>query len=619
MASLHEFINTLEQAGELKRISTPLSPELAITELADRLVKNNGPALLIENNGSNFPVLINMFASDKRMAIALGVNKLDDIGERIASLFKTVTSPKATLMDKLRMLPLLSQMANWMPELKKGKGSCQEIIHAQPDLSILPILKCWPHDGGKFITFPLVHTVDPHTGIRNTGMYRMQVFSSTSTGMHWHRHKGGAAHYKEYKALNKRMPVSVALGGDPVYTYVACAPLPENIDEYMLAGFLRNKKVSLVKSVTNDIYVPADADIIIEGYIDTAEPLRTEGPFGDHTGFYSLEDEYPIFHVTCITHKKNAIYPTTIVGIPPMEDAWLGKATERLFLPLIQLSVVPELKDMYMPAEGVFHNIVIASIRKSYPGQAIKVMSALWGAGQMMFNKIMIIVDEDVDIYNPIALLNAIKENTGIPDDLHLMKGPLDVLDHASKVTGFGSKIGIDATRKLKEETASASISCDTMNITAALKEMNMEANYALLEQGLPFLIIYTDAKAQAVVNLHKTIANTNAVKGIKAILYIDKDIRPAGLQHVIWYAANNIEPLRDICIENNIAGINATRKTLADDGFKRRWPNIITSTDETIQLIDMVWKDLELGEFIPSPSLAFKSMIKPGGASIKE
>ena len=370
--TLSHFISALESAGELVRIKTFVSPHLEITEITDRVSKNNGKALLFENTGTAFPVLINAFGSEKRMCMALGVENLDKAGEELAELLKEFTGPKETLIEKLRVLPALKEISSWLPRLVKRKGSCQEVIMDPPDLTKLPVLTCWPADGGPFITLPVVHTKDPVTGNRNQGMYRMQVYGPALTGMHWHRHKGSAHHFSKYRELGKKMPVTVTLGGDPAYTYAATAPLPENVDENMLSGFLRKKNVDLVRCLTNDLEVPSDVDFVIEGFVDPEEEFLLEGPFGDHTGFYSLADFYPCFHITCITHRKKAVYPATIVGIPPMEDSWLGKATERLFLFPLKLVAVPEIKDINMPAAGVFHNIVITKIEKSFPGQGLK-------------------------------------------------------------------------------------------------------------------------------------------------------------------------------------------------------------------------------------------------------
>ena len=462
--NLSQFISLLESSGELVRIKEFVSPKLEITEITDRISKQNGPALLFENTGTEFPVLINAMGSEKRICMALGVNHLDDIGRDIDRILKVFLAPKEGFMDKVRTLPMLQELASWMPKRRKRRGECQEVVMESPDLTKLPVLTCWPADGGPFITLPCVHTISPQSPVgsgqsprhhgttappsRNLGMYRMQLFGPDLTGMHWHLHKGSAHHYLKYKKLGMRMPVSVTLGGDPVYTYVATAPLPENLDEYLLAGFLRKRKVEMVRCLTNDLEVPADVDFVIEGYVDPAEELILEGPFGDHTGFYSLADLFPKFHVTCITHRKGAVYPATIVGIPPQEDGSIGKATERIFIKPLKMSVVPELTDMHMPVEGVFHNIVLTSIEKSYPGQAEKVMNALWGAGQMMFNKILIVTDPDVDLTDYREVARAISDNTDPLNNILFSRGPLDILDHSSTQYATGSKMGIDATKK---------------------------------------------------------------------------------------------------------------------------------------------------------------------------
>ncbi|MBO8169533.1 MAG: menaquinone biosynthesis decarboxylase [Thermoanaerobacteraceae bacterium] len=446
---LQHFIQVLEERGELKRIKTPVSRELEITEITDRVSKAYGPALLFENvEGYDMPVLTNAFGSYERMCLALGVEDLDDIGAEILSFLQPPEVP-TSMLDKLKALPKVAQLANFMPKVVK-KGICQEVVHTEPNLDILPVLKCWPQDGGPFITLPMVFTKDPETGKRNVGMYRMQVFDGRTTGMHWHMHKHGAEHYRANKRRNQRMEVAVALGGDPAITYAATAPLPKDVDEMFFAGFLRKEPVELVKCKTVDIEVPARAEIIIEGYVNPDE-LRVEGPFGDHTGYYSLADKYPVFHVTCITHRKNPVYPATIVGKPPMEDCYMGKATERIFLPLLKMQL-PEIVDMNLPLEGVFHNCAIVSIKKSYPGHAKKVMHALWGMGQMMFTKLIIVVDETVDVQNLSEVMWKVFNNIDARRDITIVDGPLDVLDHASPLPNYGHKMGIDATKKWPSE-----------------------------------------------------------------------------------------------------------------------------------------------------------------------
>jgi 4-hydroxy-3-polyprenylbenzoate decarboxylase len=448
--SLEEFVQVLERRGELRRVSYPVKPELEIAEIADRVMKRGGPALLFENVvGKQIPVLINAFGSEKRMALALGVEDVAEIAREVEKLIQMTKPPKA-LGDKLRRLSEIARLAGIPPKLVT-RAQCQEAIHRDPDLTSLPVLTCWPGDGGPFITLPAVFSRDPQSGTRNVGLYRMQVYDEKTTAMHWHLHKVGARHYQSQKQKSGRMEIAVSIGGDPALIYAATAPLPDSIDEVLFTGFLRKKALELVKGITVDIEVPANSDIVIEGYIDPSEPLRREGPFGDHTGFFSLADDYPVFHVTCITHKKKPIYLTTIVGRPPMEDAFIGKATERIFLPLVRLTL-PEIVDMNLPVHGVFHNLAIVSIKKEYPAHARKIMHALWGIGQMMFTKTLIVVDHDVNVHD-LAEVTWVAGNHMDPKrDTVFVEGPVDVLDHAAPMMGYGSKMGIDATRKWRSE-----------------------------------------------------------------------------------------------------------------------------------------------------------------------
>jgi 4-hydroxy-3-polyprenylbenzoate decarboxylase len=447
--SLSDFVQVLERAGELRRIAHPVSAELEVTEIADRVMKNCGPALLFENIiGKQMPLLINAFGSVKRMALALGVADVQEIADQITNLIQT--RPPKSLKDKLHLLGELIKLAGIPPKVVKD-GPCQEVIQREPDLNALPVLTCWPGDAGPFITLPMVFSKDPLKGTRNVGLYRMQVFDQRTTGMHWHLHKVGARHYQRQKETAGRLELAVCLGGDPAMIYAATAPLPDQIDEILFAGFLRKKGVALIKGITVDVEVPANSDIVIEGYVDPAEPLRREGPFGDHTGFYSLADDYPVFHVTCITQKRQPIYPTTIVGRPPMEDAYLGKATERIFLPLLRVTL-PEITDMNLPVHGVFHNLAIIAIKKEYPAHARKVMHALWGLGQMMFTKTLVIVDHDVNVHDLAEVTWIVGNHIDPKRDTVIVEGPVDVLDHAAPTLGFGSKLGIDATRKWRGE-----------------------------------------------------------------------------------------------------------------------------------------------------------------------
>ncbi|MCX6247419.1 MAG: menaquinone biosynthesis decarboxylase [Bacteroidetes bacterium] len=654
--SLSDFVTALESAGELTRIREFVSPHLEITEITDRVSKNNGKALLFENTGTAFPVLINAFGSERRMCMALGVDNLDAAGEELGAILKEFLGPKESFFEKLKILPALKEIASWLPVSVKKRAVCQEVVMETPDLTKLPVLTCWPADGGPFITLPVVHTVDPVTGIRNQGMYRMQVFGPALTGMHWHRHKGSAHHFSKYKELGKKMPVSVTLGGDPAYTYCATAPLPENLDEYMLAGFLRKKRVELVKCLTNDLEVPSDVDFVIEGYVDPEEEFILEGPFGDHTGFYSLADSYPRFHVTCITRRKEAIYPATIVGIPPMEDGWMGKATERLFLFPMKLVTVPEMRDINMPVAGVFHNIVLTKIEKLFPGHGMKVMTSLWGAGQMMFNKIMVVVSEDVDLNDYRAVAREVTKRTDPLQDIHFIKGPVDILDHSSSHFSYGSKMGIDATVKWPEESEEASTDFGKRILNYTLPLHPSPASRGGDGGGVNFLdplpnidtqllmekfpeveavneTFLADGISLAVVSVKKNRANhireisnqffrQGLVRDLKFILFLDHGIDLQSPSDIAWIAANNMDPVRDCfhpVTENGnqfpFLVLDGTRKTKEYDGFKRDWPNIIGMDEATIRRIDENWEKFGLGSLVPSPSIKYRSLILSKGA----
>ncbi|MGQ9456420.1 MAG: menaquinone biosynthesis decarboxylase [Armatimonadota bacterium] len=449
-SDLRDFISRLERENELVRIKHRVNPELEVTEITDRVVKQGGPALLFENiEGSSVPILTNQFGTMRRMAIALGVDRIEEISQEIRYMLHT--EPPTGFIDKFKLLPKLARMARVFPKIVNS-APCQEVVKKGSDASLdfLPILKCWPGDGGCFITLPMVFTKDPDTGRRNVGMYRMQVFDERTTGMHWHIHKVGARHYAEYERRGQRMEVAVAIGGDPAITYAATAPLPEDFDEMLFAGFLRKEPVRMVRCVTVDHEVPADAEIVMEGYVDPHE-RRQEGPFGDHTGYYSPVEEYPVFHITCITHRRDPIYSSTVVGKPPMEDCFIAKATERIFLPVLQAQV-PEIVDINLPIEGVFHNWAFISIRKRYPMQARRVMHLLWGLGQLMFTKILVVLDEDVDVQNLSEVLWRVGSNVDPKRDVVFVEGPVDALDHASPQPLWGSKMGIDATKKFREE-----------------------------------------------------------------------------------------------------------------------------------------------------------------------
>jgi len=639
--NLQEFIDVLEKENELLRIKEYVNPHLEIAEITDRISKSKdgGKALLFENTGYDFPVLMNGYGSEKRMCLALGVHDLNDVAKDIENLFHLLSSPKENIIDKLKLLPKLGQFASWMPKVISGRGECQQVVMQCPDITKLPVITCWPKDGGPFVTLPIIHTKDPNNNSRNVGMYRMQIFDPTLTGMHWHKHKVSAKHFNEYKKLNKRMPVAVALGGDPVYAYAATAPLPENVDEYMLAGFLRKKKVELVKCISQpDVEVPADADFIIEGYVDPNDELIWEGPFGDHTGYYSLPDWYPKFHITAITHKKNAVYPATIVGIPPQEDAWLGKATERIFLAPIKMTLVPEIVDMEMPVEGVFHNLVIAKIQKDYAGQGQKVMNAMWGAGQMMFNKILVVTAspgasggrgfEVFPITDYLRLAKDVFTNLNPATDIYFSQGPMDVLDHSCSKMGFGGKMCIDGTFKYDEEKDdlflndkplfSAETADELLKTFPEIKKIN----FSLIKQEIPCLIISVEKnKKHHIKELHEEIGILQSIEGLKMILYVEHTVDANDLPVALWRFCNNLDPKRDHFIikkqstsqpDKYIAciGFDGTLKTKEFDDFYRDWPNIIIADDKTIASVDAKWDRLGLGIFIPSPSLKFKNQM---------
>lgn len=451
---LREFINALESRGMLKRIKTPVDCNLEITEITDRVSKMEGKknvALLFENvKGYDMPVLMNAFGSMERLALAFGVNDIEEIPNELREILRLPYISLQNKMDLIHIIPTAKRAINFPKYVKKAP--CQEVVITDnPTLDKFPILKCWPQDGGPFITLPLVFTRNPKTGKRNVGMYRLQKYDGQTTGMHWHLHKDGASNYCAYQEMGKdKIEVAVAIGTDPVITYAATAPLPRDIDEMVFAGFLRKKSVEMVKCKTVDVEVPACSEIVLEGYVNIGE-TRREGPFGDHTGYYSLADDYPVFHITCITHRKNPIYSATIVGKPPMEDCFLAKATERIFLPLLQ-QTLPEIRDINFPLEGVFHDCVMVSIKKTYPQQAKKVMHAIWGMGQMMFTKMIIVVDEHVDVQKEKEVWWRVFNNIDAKHDIVMVEGPLDALDHSSPMAKWGTKIGIDATKTWPEE-----------------------------------------------------------------------------------------------------------------------------------------------------------------------
>jgi 4-hydroxy-3-polyprenylbenzoate decarboxylase len=579
--------------------------------------------LLFENNGTQFPLLINAFGSDRRLQLALGTEDPGETGRKIEKIFNRITGGSKNIFTAIAGLPELLKITGYFPSKLRNNGHCQQVVLTDPDLGILPVLKCWPFDGGRYITLPVVHTMHPVTHKANAGMYRMQILGRNSTAMHWQLHKTGAAHFREYKKLKMRMPVSVSLGGDPVYTYAATAPLPENIDEYILAGFLRGEKVRLVKCITNDLYVPYDADIVIEGYIDPGEEPVLEGPFGDHTGFYSLADWYPCFHVTCITHSYNAVYPATIVGIPPQEDAWLVKATEKIFLTPVRLTLLPEIEDFHMPEAGTAHNLVIVKIKKEYPGQGFKVINSLLGAGQLMFTKYLVVISGDTDIRNYNEIMIHVLGNTDPAYDIFFSRGPLDVLDHASDSPAFGGKAGIDATLKLPEELAGRvreafTGPADTVALPADLAEKGLIRSYnnALPDNGIPVLIVSVDTSADPGVTgkLKTFLKNGRSWETFKVILVVDNPVDVYDYNIVTWQILSNSDPLRDHeYISQSCILIDGTIKAIRPEGFPREWPNIVCSDPETIKKIDTAWPLLAIGDPVRSPSLEMLKLLRDG------
>ena len=630
--NLREFIERLEREGELVRVAAEVSPVEEIAELTDRMAKQpgGGKAILFERTGTDFPVVTNLMGSERRMVLALGVESLDGLTRRIDTLLHEVTTPKATLWEKLRMLPLLGEMARWMPRSRRGRGPCQEVVlrGEAARLSLLPVLKCWPEDGGRFVTLPMVHTLDPDTGVRNVGMYRMQVFDDRTTGMHWHVHKTGARHYDSYRRQGRRMPVAVALGGDPVYAYAATAPMPDNMDEYLLAGFLRRRPVKLVKCVTNDIYVPADCDFVIEGYVDPAEEKAVEGPFGDHTGFYSLEDRYPLFHVTALTRRRDAVYPATVVGIPPQEDACIAQATERIFLAPIRMALQPEIRDMTMPEAGTAHNIAVVSIDSRYAGQAVKVAQALWGAGQMMFNKYMLVVPAATDVRDSDALARLVR-NLDPLRNIVRSEGILDVLDHATATPGFGGKIALDATAcgagggcVNPQESATHVLSDSVRGGEGVRPAVDGAISGACAGQGdggQPLLPAgyRTDLleKWGVAVAFAAPDAEVPVPPGVKYLAVFDPAAEELTAAELLWLAAANTDPRRDVRTEGAALVIDARSKRPGAGENPGRFPNVVTASEATVALVDRRWPEYGLGAFVGSPSRRYRRLLLSDGA----
>ncbi len=600
--SLREFIERLEFDNELVRIKERVSPILEIAEITDRVSKQpgGGKALLFENvEGSSMPVLINAFGSTKRMNAALGVHDIEEIARDIDKYLKV--APPTTLMDKVKLLPMLLEAAAFPPKMVSEKQApCQEVVLTGDDVDLakIPALQCWPDDAGRFITFPIVVNRSADRKLRNVGLYRMQIYDKKTTGMHWHIHKDGAHFFHDYRKQNKIMDCAVAIGADPTVCYSASAPLPYGIDEFLLAGFIRKTPVPLVKCKTVDLEVPATAEIILEGFIDPSE-MRLEGPFGDHTGYYSQDGDYPVFHITAITHRRNPIYLTTIVGKPPQEDFYLGRATERIFLPLMRTQL-PEIIDMDMPAEGVFHNLVIVSIDKRFPMQARRLMNALWGMGQMSFVKTIIVVDQSIDVHDHGKIIDLLLNRVDLKRDLFFSEGILDVLNHASDRALYGSKLGIDATDKIEGEEGFDSEPDPT--VTGALPTPK-----AILEKFSELIsckvIEREDRQRVAFATLDKkcphqgrrvieNFMSDRECSSITVLIILEGHEDVNDISTVLWKLLNNIDPKRDIHYFENRLAIDVTRKT-GEQGFLQDWPDEIKMSDEIKKKVNEKWKNL--------------------------
>ena len=589
--NLQEFISTLDEAGELQRIKAPVSRDLEITHITDLASKSpgGGKALLFERvEESPYPVLTNAFGSERRLGLALGVPHLEVLAGRVRR-FLEIEPPKS-LVDGLRLLPLGLDGLRFLPRTVK-RAPCQEVVRVgeQVDLYQLPILKCWPQDGGPFVTLPVVITRSLETGRRNAGMYRLQIYDRRTTGMHWHIHKDGSHYFQEYRKRGMRMPVAVAIGTDPATTYAATAPLPRGIDEMLLAGFIRRAPVPMVRCLTVDLEVPAEAEFVLEGYVDPEE-LRLEGPFGDHTGYYSLVGEYPVFHVTAITHRKHPVYAATIVGRPPMEDCYLAKATERIFLPLLN-AVLPEIHDYWLPWEGVFHNITVLSLEKEYPGHARRVMSALWGQGQMSFCKALVVVDAEVDLNSPERVLEALLDKLDLEADLYVSEGVLDVLDHSAPDPLFGAKLGLDATTRLPGEKArhipedlapapaGAVIDQALREVSSALTGFRTPS--LAVRNRLLLLSFLKDGKLTG-RQVADDLLNHPALLAFSILILYDVDLNLGDASLLLWKVFNNVDPKRDIVRKGRRIVLDASKKG-PEDGHLRAWPDDIVMDPATV------------------------------------
>ena len=590
----------LDARNELQRVSVPVSRTLEITEIADRMVKKGGPALLFEQvKDSPFPLVIGLLGTRERMALALGVPDLDALAGRVRDLIDLKAGNGLTGL--LSNVPKLRDLAS-LPPRRVTRAPVQEVIWRgdEVDLTKLPVLHCWPLDGGPFITLPLVITRDPQTGERNMGMYRMQVMGPRETGMHWQRHKTGARHLEAARRLGQKLPVAVALGGAPALIYAATAPLPPvpGLDEFALAGYLRGQRYPVVRGVTVDLLVPANAEFVLEGYVDPEEPWQPEGPFGDHTGFYTLQDLYPRFHVTAVTMRRDPIYPATIVGRPPMEDAYLIEASERLFLPAARL-VLPEITDYHLPPAGVAHNLVFVSIHKQFPGHAYKAAQGLLGLGQMMFAKVVVVVDDGVKLTDFEAVWREVARRAVPGRDTLLTRGPADALDHASRAWSYGGKLIIDATSKLPEERGEAVGSRpeqnepdDFLSFLPAPAEALPSVEGLLEQRQTPdgFWLARLDAaRPGSVRELAVQLAQQRAARGMRHLLLVDGETDIHNLQDVWWTALNNIDAERDVWVQDRLLVWDGTDKR-PEEGFSRQWPEKIRMSREIVSRVDALW-----------------------------
>jgi 4-hydroxy-3-polyprenylbenzoate decarboxylase len=620
---LRDFLARLERAGELIRISEPVSADLEITEIADRTVKSGGPALLFESvYGKEFPLVIGLYGSRRRTAWALGAEDLDDLPRRLRELIDVPLG--GGLLGLAAQLPKLRELKSLAPRRVRS-GPVQEVVWRgnEVDLARLPILKCWPQDGGPFVTLPLVVTRDPLQGDLNIGMYRMQVYDSRTTGMHWQRHKTGARHLESARKAGKRLEVAVALGGDPALTYAATAPLPPipGLNEYSLTGYLRGRPLEVVRGLTVDLEVPAHAEFVLEGYVDPAEQWRVEGPFGDHTGFYTLEDLYPVFHVTAVTMRRDPIYPATIVGRPPMEDAYLVEASERIFLVPAQV-IMPELVDYHMPPAGIAHNLVNVVIEKRYPGQAYKVANGLLGLGQMMFAKVILVTDEDVSPRDHLEFWRRVLRNAQPGRDQQLAKGPIDVLDHSSRSWSYGSKLVLDGTVKHKEEGSAAAGWEPNPERAASQLPAHAEIRGQHQFAGGFWFITTEKQRPQQGRHLGEWAARQAAARGVRLIGVVDHETDPTDFEECIWTLLNNIDPERDLEVVSDRNGavwvLDGTPK-LAAEGFERRWPDKIVMTEEVKKRVDERFGELlaghPQGERVAAPPGPAGSSPKGSGA----